>query len=161
MGTWTNIRTEKILGPYLSKSFQGFSHGPELYGEDCELHQIEKIMNIDLTPFTLRNYSGMWDESDFPPDHKRELIQKQIEEDKKWNDLSDFLILIETLTKALENKKISSNLLKNKFKWQFGYFDFDSTSANNDSFYNDLKTIKNFLIDAHSKGEEKAAFYVE
>lgn len=83
MGTWTNVRTEKILGPSLSKTFQSFSHGPEVDGKNCELHQLEKLMQVDLSPFTIRNYSGLWDESDFPPEEKEFFIKKQLEEDKK------------------------------------------------------------------------------
>lgn len=161
MGTWTNIRTEKILGPYLSKTFQNFSHGPEIDGTDCELHQIEKMLEIDLTPFTIRNYSGMWDESDFPPDDKEELIEKQLEEDKKWNDLSEFLKLIEILLTALELKNLSSKKMNHKFKWWEAYFDFNSRDNSNDSFYNDLKTIQSFLKESKKKGETKTAFYVE
>jgi hypothetical protein len=151
----------EILGPSLSKTFQSFSHGPELEGSDCELHQIEKLLEIDLTPFTLRNYSGLWDESDFPPDQSERLIQKQLEEDKKWNDLSEFLSLIEILISALKMKKLTSKNMNHRFNWWGEYFDFELRNKNADSFYNDLKTIEKFLIESQIKGETKAAFYVE
>ena len=161
MGTWTNIRTEKILGPNLSKTFQSFSHGPEIDGNECELHQIEKLLEIDLTPFTLRNYSGLWDESDFPPDEKEKLIKKQLEQDKKWNDISEFLNLIEILLRALKLRELNSKKINHKFEWWREYFDFDTRNENNDSFYNDLKIIESFLIESINKGETRVAFYVE
>lgn len=160
MGTWTNIRTEKKLGPYLSKTFQSFVNGPDIEGKDCELNQVSKILNLDLTSFTLTNYSGLWNEDDFPPDFKEELLKKQLEEDKIWNDLFDFLNLINQLISSLESKKLTPKQLNHKLNWWKGYFEFPITDNDKDSFYNDLKIIQNFLIDSKQSGETKTAFYV-
>lgn len=138
-----------------------FLHGPEIDGKDCELHQIENLLGIDLSPFTLRNYSGMWNESDFPPDHIEDLLRKQLEEDEIWNDLSGFLTLIKFLLTALEFKTLDSHRLSHEFEWWKGYFDFESRDNGKDSFYNDLKTIEKFLLDPMQKGESKTAFYVQ
>ncbi len=159
MGIWTSIRTEKELGPYLSKTFQSLINGPDIDGEKCELNQISKILDIDMTPFTLTNYSGMWDESEFPPNYKDELIKKQIEEDKIWNDLSDFLTLTNILISALENRSLTAQQLNHKLNWWIGYFDFPVFHDAKDSFYYDLKAIQEFLISCKRNGETKTAFY--
>ncbi len=161
MSSWTNIRTKNILGPSLSKTFQSFVNGPDIDGVNCELNQLSKILNLDLSPFLLVNYFGMWDESDFPEDQKKELIAKQKEEDERWNDLSDFLILIDKILIAFKDYKVDEKQLNYSYEWWKGYFRFPVANKNYDSLALDLKIIKKFLIDSKNKGENKMAFYSE
>lgn len=160
MGTWTCIRTEKELGPHLSKIFQSFVNGPELDGEECELKQIESLIEQDLTPFTIRNYSGLWDENEFPADPlvREELISQQIEQDKVWNGLIEFLNLTELLITKTKSDFFSNGKLVHKEDWWNGYF---GTDEENDSFIKDLEIIRSFLKKAKENGECKTAFYVD
>ena len=161
MGLWTNIRTENMLGPYLSKTFQSLINGPEIDGINCELNQLSKLLNLDLTPFTIENYSRLWDESEFPEDEKEILIKRQIEADKIWNDLTDFVNLIDRIINSFKTGVIAPNQLKHKLEWWNGYFNFPNEKDGKDSFFVDLMTIKDFLLEAKEKGESKTAFYVE
>ena len=164
MSTSTFIRTENTLGPGLSKSFQSFISGPDIDGNDCELHQIEKILQLNLKSFTLMNYSGMWDESEFPDDPKvrEELIIKQKEQDLIWNELMHFNNLVADLISAIENKKLKDNLIKHQYAWWNGYFDIpDEQLEHKDYFVKDLRIIHEFLNNMAEKGETKTAFYVD
>ncbi len=161
MGTWTHIRTENTFGPYLSKTFQSLIHGPDIDGVGCELNQLGRLLNLDLTPFTILNYSGLWDESEFPKFDREALIKKQIEKDKIWNDLTAFIQLVDQLIKSINTGKIISSQLTHKFEWWIGYFNSPKENEISDSFYKDLRTIQIFLLAAKEKRESKVAFYVE
>ena len=141
MGTWTHIRTEEKLGNYLSKTFQSFVHGPEIDGETCELHQIEKLLNQDLSLFTIRNYSGLWHEDEFPEDpiERGRLIAKQIENDKIWNDIVEFLKIVAILKSELESGFFLRNKLIHKQAWWDGYF---APNAAGDCLVRDLQEIE-------------------
>ncbi|NOQ72756.1 MAG: hypothetical protein GQ574_12170 [Crocinitomix sp.] len=160
MGTWTHIRTEGDLGPDLSKTFQSFVHGPEIDGEACELHQIEKQLNQDLTPFTIRNYSGLWHEDEFPEEssERERLMAKQIEKDKIWNDITDFLKLVAILKSKLKSGFFSKNKLFHKQEWWDGYFEPTNTK---DCLVRDLEVIETYLSNAKNMGKTNTAFYVE
>ncbi len=161
MGLYINIRTENSLGSLLSKTFQSFVNGFEIDGESCELNQVSKLLNLDLKPFTIFNYSGLWDESEFPEDRKDELIKKQIENDKIWNDINEFLDLINILIHSINTEEINSKKITHKYDWWNKYFELPNENDNNDNFLTDLKIIKNFLIVEIKNGETKTAFYSE
>lgn len=160
MGTWTHIRTEETLGPHLSKTFQSFVHGPDIHGEECELGQIERLINTDLTPFTIRNYSGLWDENEFPDDpiERKELISKQLAEDKIWNDISEFLNLTALLISKTKSGSFSKGKLVHTEDWWNGYFE---ATGKADTLIKDLELIESFLKEAKINGQSKTAFYVD
>lgn len=162
MSNHTFIRTEKKLGPGLSLTFQSFVSGPDVEGEHCELRQIEELFNIELESFTRTNYSGMWDEDDFPddPEERKVLLQKQEEEDRQWNDLTEFNKLVAFLISAIETKQLKDSLVKHEYDWWNGYFDLpDEGQGNRDYFINDLGIINSFLRDRANQGDTKMAFY--
>lgn len=161
MATSTCIRTENKLGDCLSPTFQSLIHGPELDGENCELNQISTLLNVNLKPLTIRNYSGLWDESEFPDDPflREELIEKQKKEDSIWNDINEFEVLINSILLAITNKKLAPEKLVHQQDWWIGYFNLEP-SSNSDLFINDLKIILDFLKVRKREGDTKVAFYI-
>jgi len=163
MSTNTFIRTENDLGPGLSLIFQSFINGPSIDGIDCELHQVERLLSLELKSFTITNYSGMWEESDFPddPEIRTKLIRRQMEEDQIWNDLKDFNEIVVKLIFAIENRKLTDDLIKHQNDWWNNYFDIpDEEKDFKDYFLKDLKIIHVYLNKMTAKGETNVAFYV-
>ncbi|MGB5980991.1 MAG: hypothetical protein WBG46_02495 [Nonlabens sp.] len=161
MGTYTHIRTERRLGPDLSKTFQSFICGSDIDGKDCELHQVESILKLDLSSFLITNYSGMWEvsEFDFIQDEKerKAMIEAQLQEDAKWADRVEFLKMIEALLKAIREKKLVC--IKYNQDWWQGYFE-NKVTEHDDSFKKDLLIIRDFLNDSEDH-EGNVAFYSE
>jgi hypothetical protein len=137
----TELDIEHDLMTALSRPFGYFCSGPDAYGENCEFNQVQQLLDIDLTPLQLTNYSGIdselsgyddyiqWKVSEAASEAERQEIlaeaaiervliaEREEKANKQWNDIGEFTKLIQLFKQKVEAFPDLRAHLQYNFDW--------------------------------------------
>ena len=175
----TKTKDDNQIYKSLSRDFCNLVCGPDAYGDVCELYQLEKILNLDLSIF--RQYAPL-----DPPtsDLEYELYLAERDNDKEkveslenqitrfieeweqnypfdingWTKIEELEKVVLSFSNAITLAPDYHKELRYNYDWDL-YFTLDSPIGTwQDKLYLDLETLMNSISEAKEINEQYSTF---